>query len=479
MDYGTLRVTTPDGQVREYPIDVPSVIVGRSEGNGVVIDHVSVSRRHAQLHLDDEGLKIEDIGSANGTFVGSQRLTPGTQQRVEDGQQVRFGDVEAVYLPPRAAGGEASAGPGAAAAAPVGDTQGTIGVSLTSPSSPVAAGAATTATVVVQNRGPVVDQLQLSVLDLPESWVRIGRPSLSLVSGAKDEVTIVIQPPRSPEASAGEHPFSVSVVSSENGREVRVLGTCTILPFEGFAMQLESQGGFHVRVENEGNSPLTVALSTQGEGRVDASLGRETVELAPGQAESVPLKASPKGRPLFGAVEVRPFRVSARPSRGGKELTADGQIIVKPPLRWWRWPTAAILVLGVLGGGGYTYSRMCGDNGWPGCSSSDNKAAATVPASSSQPPGSPTSAVPSPTPISTKFKVGDLAKVTADGGGLRVRPNPGLADANKELTQLTAGAPVTITGGPTAADDLIWWKVKTEGGTAVEGWATEKFLEKR
>ncbi|MEO6399193.1 MAG: FHA domain-containing protein, partial [Tepidiformaceae bacterium] len=98
MDYGTLRVTTPDGQVREFPIDVPSAIVGRADGNRVVIDHVSVSRRHASLTIENGQVMLEDLGSASGSFVGSQRLPVNTPTIVEDGQALRFGDVEAKFI---------------------------------------------------------------------------------------------------------------------------------------------------------------------------------------------------------------------------------------------------------------------------------------------------------------------------------------------------------------------------------------------
>jgi DNA-binding NtrC family response regulator len=45
-----------------------SVTIGREEGNDIRIDHPSVSRRHALLHLDPP-IRIEDLGGANGTFV--------------------------------------------------------------------------------------------------------------------------------------------------------------------------------------------------------------------------------------------------------------------------------------------------------------------------------------------------------------------------------------------------------------------------
>jgi DNA-binding NtrC family response regulator len=51
--------------------DLPAtgdVTIGRDEGSTVRIEDPSVSRRHAVIHLGD-GLEIEDLGGANGTFV--------------------------------------------------------------------------------------------------------------------------------------------------------------------------------------------------------------------------------------------------------------------------------------------------------------------------------------------------------------------------------------------------------------------------
>jgi pSer/pThr/pTyr-binding forkhead associated (FHA) protein len=473
MDYGTLRVTTPDGQVREYPIEVAQVVIGRSDGNGVVIDHVSVSRRHAQLKLEPDKVLVEDLGSANGTFIGSQRLAANTPTAVTDGQPIRFGDVEAHFLFPNS---EASTvGGGSQGAGSAGDTQGTIGVSLTSPASPVAVGAATTATVVVQNRGSSLDQLTISVIDLPPSWVRISRPNLSLVAGARDEVTIVIQPPRSAESSSGEHPFSVAVVSSENGREVRVLGTCTVLPFDGFTMALEQHGGsYEVVVSNQGNGPMTYALAATSAGNaVTTKLDKDTVELAPGETGRISLDAAPKGRPLFGNVQTRPFRVSARPVRGaGQEATADGQVTVRPPLRYWKIPVAALVLLSILGIGGFGYTRGC-SAGWPACSAKEVAKAAvantpTVPAGSTAPVASPTAAV---------LKKGSTALIvnSPTGSCLRVRQAHTLQSSDagsKVLGQLCNDQKVKITSDSATADGYIWWTI--DDGNGLTGWAAEK-----
>src|SRR6187431_1560862 len=83
------------------------VSLGRDAINQIQIDHPSVSRRHAVLHLGPP-LVIEDLGSANGTFVhdgtplggagGTERLRRLGLEGVElaVGESVQLGAVSAV-----------------------------------------------------------------------------------------------------------------------------------------------------------------------------------------------------------------------------------------------------------------------------------------------------------------------------------------------------------------------------------------------
>jgi pSer/pThr/pTyr-binding forkhead associated (FHA) protein len=53
-----------------------------------------VSRRHATVIVDDGGrASIRDEGSINGTFVNGDRVLPGTEVRLIDGDQIRLADV--------------------------------------------------------------------------------------------------------------------------------------------------------------------------------------------------------------------------------------------------------------------------------------------------------------------------------------------------------------------------------------------------
>ena len=49
-------------------------IIGRDPAAAVVIDSSDVSRQHARLFISDDHVTIEDLGSKNGTFVGTERL---------------------------------------------------------------------------------------------------------------------------------------------------------------------------------------------------------------------------------------------------------------------------------------------------------------------------------------------------------------------------------------------------------------------
>lgn len=68
--------------------------IGRGEGNDIMIDHDSVSRRHAQLVERDDGqYQLLDVGSSNGTHYfaeGGWAETRGAYLDADD--MVRIGE---------------------------------------------------------------------------------------------------------------------------------------------------------------------------------------------------------------------------------------------------------------------------------------------------------------------------------------------------------------------------------------------------
>ncbi|MEP0774953.1 MAG: cyclic nucleotide-binding domain-containing protein [Acidobacteriota bacterium] len=63
-----------------------------------VDDRRSTSRRHARIACRDGRFFLrEEMGTANGTFVGGQRLRPGVEVELRDGDEVRFGFVPMTF----------------------------------------------------------------------------------------------------------------------------------------------------------------------------------------------------------------------------------------------------------------------------------------------------------------------------------------------------------------------------------------------
>jgi ABC-type multidrug transport system ATPase subunit len=67
--------------------------IGRTPDNDIVVNHPQVSSKHAALIRDGNNLFIEDRGSANGTFVRGQRVTPHQRVPVQNGERILLGPM--------------------------------------------------------------------------------------------------------------------------------------------------------------------------------------------------------------------------------------------------------------------------------------------------------------------------------------------------------------------------------------------------
>ncbi len=73
--FHSLRFLTGKSQGNELAIPDPSaLVVGRSGNAGVILLDGMVSRTHARFSLNAGSMTVEDLGSANGTFVNGQKI---------------------------------------------------------------------------------------------------------------------------------------------------------------------------------------------------------------------------------------------------------------------------------------------------------------------------------------------------------------------------------------------------------------------
>lgn len=70
-------------------------VLGRDPASRVWLDTASVSRRHARILVDASGALLEDLGSKNGTTIGTTAVTG--QATLQDADVIHLGPVRLVY----------------------------------------------------------------------------------------------------------------------------------------------------------------------------------------------------------------------------------------------------------------------------------------------------------------------------------------------------------------------------------------------
>ena len=85
-----------DWSQREHRLGGSDTSVGSGRENDFVIDHSTVSRKHAILHHSGPGYTITDLESTNGTFVNGRRIKKAVS--IKPGDEVSFGAARFAML---------------------------------------------------------------------------------------------------------------------------------------------------------------------------------------------------------------------------------------------------------------------------------------------------------------------------------------------------------------------------------------------
>ncbi|MDB5172529.1 MAG: domain containing protein [Phycisphaerales bacterium] len=79
-----------DGERRSFSITRDMTVVGRREDCDLRIPLGEISRKHCRLVRDGESLRLEDLGSSNGTYLNGQRVQ---EAALNAGDSVQVGPV--------------------------------------------------------------------------------------------------------------------------------------------------------------------------------------------------------------------------------------------------------------------------------------------------------------------------------------------------------------------------------------------------
>ena len=79
-----------DGSQKTYPMPSSITVIGRRDDCDLRIPLADVSRRHCELGMNKESLKIRDLDSRNGTFLNGKRIDEAT---VHAGDYITIGPL--------------------------------------------------------------------------------------------------------------------------------------------------------------------------------------------------------------------------------------------------------------------------------------------------------------------------------------------------------------------------------------------------
>lgn len=78
-----------------FLINSPETTIGRSSDNDVVLDDVTVSRKHANIRRAGDRFELIDLGSLNGTYVNNNSIARAT---LSSGDEVQFGKFHMLFV---------------------------------------------------------------------------------------------------------------------------------------------------------------------------------------------------------------------------------------------------------------------------------------------------------------------------------------------------------------------------------------------
>ncbi len=325
MFYGRVDVYWPTGPIESYRLNKTAVAVGRSTGNDIVLDTTGISRYHIKFTFNEYQARLEDLDSANGTYVDGMRLPPHESYVLRGGEEIQIGDIRLIYHPPAAL--DSSGAEEITQRVVLART--TYRVALEGPDMAVAPGAHVQAVLKVENTGEQTDRYFIEIDGLPKDWVRVDRAEMELSAGEVGQAVISFKPLRRSETRPGDYPFVVRVrAKSTPADTVDAPAVLAVLPFSGFGMALGSErllNGEPLKVflHNQGNAPLPIDLGGADRGNaLVVELSAAHVALMPGQRQTVTGAVYSRRRKLFGAPSVREFAVIAR-SRDPSGFTAS------------------------------------------------------------------------------------------------------------------------------------------------------------
>ena len=221
---------------------------------------------------------------------------------------------------------------------------GKIQVTVTSESLVAMAGETVETSATLQNLGQTIDQFTVSIEGLDASWFTLPVSSVALFPNDKDNLKIILFPPKTTETKAGSYPFRIRVASQEDPTETATVDLnieIQALPEIELSISppriVGRRGVYQIVVRNPSDREAQQKLEvSDDQGILRYHLQPEFLTVpGKGQAQST-LEVSLTWMAFFGGDKEFNFQVLATLPEAEEGKTVDGQLVRIP---WYRMLT--------------------------------------------------------------------------------------------------------------------------------------------
>lgn len=363
-----IQVLSPNKKTQNFPIAPEGMTIGRDASNDIVIDDQQASRNHARVDVSGSEIRVVDLSSTNGTYLGTVRMLPGVAEIWTEDKPIRIGQT---WLRLRK-----SQSPGTAIAvegtrpAPRHVTNsaddGRISISTDAAQFTVEPGQSISIPVTLLNQGAVVDHYTVAVNGLPHTWLPEPSKTIQMMPGDQKDVTVQIKPPRTSQSRAGRHPFTLCVTSQQSPNQIAETRlNLTVGPFTQFSTELRpqkvrSKQVGRMLIKNQGNAQESYAITWKDRGdELIFTPPQAQVKVAEGQSEAVGFTIRPRQRVWVGGEKSYAFTTQVTPVKGDPQMQS-GEFISRALLPPWAIviPLLLCIVLAAAGAGWWGWQQQ-------------------------------------------------------------------------------------------------------------------------
>ena len=95
------RLDSLNFKMQEYYVIEGDISIGRSSRNDVVIKDKFVSKNHLLIREKNQRYYLEDLGSANGTFLNGVKIDPNELIELQNNDKIGVGFIQFIFVDKR------------------------------------------------------------------------------------------------------------------------------------------------------------------------------------------------------------------------------------------------------------------------------------------------------------------------------------------------------------------------------------------